>query len=162
MLLFLILIVIQTAFYLCYLCYLWELYSILVLMDLCIKTEFIYEDGLNQYCFNPCFNGSMYKTLLFAWLKQSSHVSILVLMDLCIKTSTVGLFHNDSCFCFNPCFNGSMYKNLTGGGKNSTVGFVSILVLMDLCIKTGLKQDKLTLYRGFNPCFNGSMYKNIL
>jgi len=41
----------------------------------------------NDFCFNPCFNGSMYKNrkpngdLPSLW-----PVSILVLMDLCIKT----------------------------------------------------------------------------
>ncbi len=61
--------------------------SILVLMDLCIKT-------LSELCkgdvgkgFNPCFNGSMYKNLFSLFgLFLLSLVSILVLMDLCIKT----------------------------------------------------------------------------
>ena len=39
-------------------------------------------------CFNPCFNGSMYKNwkerLTFG---KTMYVSILVLMDLCIKTA---------------------------------------------------------------------------
>ena len=35
--------------------------SILVLMDLCIKTILIYTAHQYQDCFNPCFNGSMYK-----------------------------------------------------------------------------------------------------
>ena len=64
--------------------------SILVLMDLCIKTVAANLTKIwNHGCFNPCFNGSMYK--------NSDHdqdfdidlsVSILVLMDLCIKTRT--------------------------------------------------------------------------
>ncbi len=62
--------------------------SILVLMDLCIKTE---ETGISfdteDICFNPCFNGSMYKNI--SRMKKCNLltlVSILVLMDLCIKT----------------------------------------------------------------------------
>jgi len=39
--------------------------SILVLMDLCIKTEEIYVDNVLIISFNPCFNGSMYKNNLF-------------------------------------------------------------------------------------------------
>ena len=35
--------------------------SILVLMDLCIKTDIEYADGKTGKCFNPCFNGSIYK-----------------------------------------------------------------------------------------------------
>ena len=62
-------------------------------------------------CFNPCFNGSMYKNKIkFDWEVKMKKVSILVLMDLCIKTSYfsfITLFEQ----CFNPCFNGSMYKN---------------------------------------------------
>jgi len=63
------------------------LVSILVLMDLCIKT-LLRGNRINlTRCFNPCFNGSMYKNEI--------HGEILTLDDE----------------CFNPCFNGSMYKN---------------------------------------------------
>jgi len=63
------------------------LVSILVLMDLCIKTFHYLIIQNNDYCFNPCFNGSMYKNTI-AILKKMLEilVSILVLMDLCIKT----------------------------------------------------------------------------
>ena len=62
-------------------------------------------------CFNPCFNGSMYKNPIFLLTKLIIiQVSILVLMDLCIKTARAGL---------QPISEA-----------------VSILVLMDLCIKT--------------------------
>jgi len=39
-------------------------------------------------CFNPCFNGSMYKNEKYQSLLCGIQevVSILVLMDLCIKT----------------------------------------------------------------------------
>ena len=61
--------------------------SILVLMDLCIKT-------ISSMKFFP----------------HQAIVSILVLMDLCIKTIVLWLefLRNQR---FNPCFNGSMYKN---------------------------------------------------
>ena len=88
-------------------------------------------------CFNPCFNGSMYKNLHWSPLVcQTPLVSILVLMDLCIKTIHI-LRVIIREFSFNPCFNGSMYKN------------ERVIVLM---IKFGTS---------FNPCFNGSMYKNL-
>ena len=62
--------------------------SILVLMDLCIKTDMHINCADDFYdCFNPCFNGSMYKNIP---ANQSFQTDI---------------------FCFNPCFNGSMYKN---------------------------------------------------
>jgi len=35
--------------------------SILVLMDLCIKTASGIAGSAERLCFNPCFNGSMYK-----------------------------------------------------------------------------------------------------
>ena len=37
--------------------------SILVLMDLCIKTYSFYNLRILFASFNPCFNGSMYKNL---------------------------------------------------------------------------------------------------
>ena len=63
-------------------------------------------------CFNPCFNGSMYKNRVYCPVSfQMGIVSILVLMDLCIKTIQIKAY-------FDIIF------------------IVSILVLMDLCIKT--------------------------
>ncbi len=38
-----------------------SLVSILVLMDLCIKTHNFWSSGVDIESFNPCFNGSMYK-----------------------------------------------------------------------------------------------------
>jgi len=112
------------------------LVSILVLMDLCIKTSPISPSHLSTPSFNPCFNGSMYKN----WAKGMSgyidtRVSILVLMDLCIKTVYL--------------------QELI-----PKVKYVSILVLMDLCIKTTLAGLSAWEKESFNPCFNGSMYKN--
>ena len=61
--------------------------SILVLMELCIKTIGGYMKSFFVFRFNPCFNGTMYKNSAG-----------------CLQTSgeIVG---------FNPCFNGTMYKN---------------------------------------------------
>ena len=56
-------------------------------MDLCIKTETERNTVSSCYCFNPCFNGSMYKNCV------------------CVRDKKLV---KDS---FNPCFNGSMYKN---------------------------------------------------
>jgi len=62
--------------------------SILVLMDLCIKTiEEIEAPYSFNGSFNPCFNGSMYKNFKkYRVFSIRVVVSILVLMDLCIKT----------------------------------------------------------------------------
>ncbi len=63
-------------------------------------------------CFNPCFNGSMYKNI-------TQTLTVLLLL-----------------YSFNPCFNGSMYKNDPQRFTDTARLSVSILVLMDLCIKT--------------------------
>jgi len=77
--------------------------SILVLMDLCIKT-LLY---------------------LFYFILIPS-VSILVLMDLCIKTFFLWHFMVIA-MGFNPCFNGSMYKNtFRCEGLNTISGFQSL------------------------------------
>ncbi len=83
-------------------------------MDLCIKTIISYTRSNRPVCFNPCFNGSMYKN---------------------IKNQLLCLL---SFLCFNPCFNGSMYKNPPLSHLVLQCLYVSILVLMDLCIKTRL------------------------
>ena len=89
-------------------------------------------------CFNPCFNGSMYKNPTLNLLKPKQPKS------------------------FNPCFNGSMYKNNEFVFYLAHGFIVSILVLMDLCIKTSASDvDRIHNYC-FNPCFNGSMYKNTI
>ena len=105
-------------------------------MDLCIKTHPLHWNLYNSCCFNPCFNGSMYKNKA-CFLREPDWilVSILVLMDLCIKTR---------------------WKSMSGYIDPR----VSILVLMDLCIKTALHWKIILLKKCFNPCFNGSMYKN--
>ena len=89
-----------------------EAVSILVLMELCIKTYYSIFSNSVQYGFNPCFNGTMYKNTLYT-IPVIAHilVSILVLMELCIKTKSPIIRR---CI-FDP---------------------VSILVLMELCIKT--------------------------
>ena len=62
--------------------------SILVLMELCIKTMVhIRKKIYLMLCFNPCFNGTMYKNILTPDFPLTPvTVSILVLMELCIKT----------------------------------------------------------------------------
>ena len=88
--------------------------SILVLMDLCIKTV----NGNCQLCifiksFNPCFNGSMYKNLV----KNDIIFGLYVCFNPCFNGS---MYKNQNCsvkswislISFNPCFNGSMYKNI--------------------------------------------------
>jgi len=137
--------------------------SILVLMELCIKTKHscnfwtILTSSFNpcfngtmyknffaflthqssQPCFNPCFNGTMYKNCLYwIWTIEAIKVSILVLMELCIKTNSLMITRNIWII-------------------------VSILVLMELCIKTNMPViSPLSRYMRFNPCFNGTMYKN--
>ena len=95
--------------------YIYSIYilvSILVLMELCIKTVPDAPTLLTSLSFNPCFNGTMYKNPGFAdYSPYRTHVSILVLMELCIKT-----------FLQFPSY---LDRHL-----------VSILVLMELCIKT--------------------------
>ncbi len=62
--------------------------SILVLMELCIKTlQCSIHGEYFRTGFNPCFNGTMYKN-------PCHQVGVLP--------------HYDG---FNPCFNGTMYKN---------------------------------------------------
>jgi len=106
-------------------------------MELCIKTEGGHCPQCCGECFNPCFNGTMYKNLFFIPISfYSWFVSILVLMELCIKT-----WENQNgkciyCQCFNPCFNGTMYKNGLNDEEWNWLVSVSILVLMELCIKT--------------------------
>jgi len=88
------------------------------------------------FCFNPCFNGTMYKNpSLFVASRAQVKVSILVLMELCIKTLFI---------CYLPF----------------TFSVVSILVLMELCIKTVSWLESQAHCVCFNPCFNGTMYKN--
>ena len=157
-------------------------------MELCIKTQEIeHLQGQVEKCFNPCFNGTMYKNII-GCVKETviSSVSILVLMELCIKTKTDISWDSFCHSCFNPCFNGTMYKNNIGAGKAVSEIWVSILVLMELCIKTSILLFSeifappvsilvlmelciktfigltlLQLWASFNPCFNGTMYKNI-
>ena len=135
--------------------------SILVLMDLCIKTPIPVVDYDWTVSFNPCFNGSMYKNGEAEFSHhQKGIVSILVLMDLCIKTGGTLSGAEAQLSCFNPCFNGSMYKNVIYLILQKQKQGVSILVLMDLCIKTYRLLIIYVKYLSFNPCFNGSMYKN--
>ncbi len=56
-------------------------------MELCIKTSLCQTHQLLCLCFNPCFNGTMYKNDSGESQRiEDTQVSILVLMELCIKT----------------------------------------------------------------------------
>ena len=106
-------------------------------MDLCIKTGSVSIPFVRKYsCFNPCFNGSMYKNA-FDIFYRSFHTS-----------------------CFNPCFNGSMYKNFISFCFNSRN------MRFNPCFNGSMYKNPpichlfAPLIKCFNPCFNGSMYKN--
>ena len=111
--------------------------SILVLMELCIKTMKRKLPSGEIESFNPCFNGTMYKNQANRWdWTQLRRVSILVLMELCIKT----LFQASFPFHFRGvsilvlmelCIKTEIRTHWRGQGME-----VSILVLMELCIKT--------------------------
>jgi len=103
--------------------------SILVLMDLCIKTVRELDTGFYEVGFNPCFNGSMYKN------HSDTHIYCLTIIR------------------FNPCFNGSMYKNNKILLRTMMEIYVSILVLMDLCIKTNRKLEDREDKRPFQSLF---------
>ena len=93
--------------------YIYTWVSILVLMELCIKTQiYIAFHFTSNISFNPCFNGTMYKNYLKCFFRQFDIIS------------------------FNPCFNGTMYKNGYARIQELVIFLVSILVLMELCIKT--------------------------
>jgi len=115
----------------------WNAVSILVLLDLCIKTRLSHSAHSHNPCFNPCFIGSMYKNQ--CWRIQSFAVRDgfnpcfigSMYKNLAYLASLSG-----QVFCFNPCFIGSMYKNLHWSPLVCQTPLVSILVLLDLCIKT--------------------------
>ena len=85
-------------------------------MELCIKQD---PPGMFTRIFtgfNPCFNGTMYKTVdQMHEVHYDDSVSILVLMELCIKTLFgVKRFKQKEICVSNPCFNGTMYgKQIT-------------------------------------------------
>ena len=57
-------------------------------MELCIKTIVANPETFSLACFNPCFNGTMYKNKYTPGeISGKDRVSILVLMELCIKTT---------------------------------------------------------------------------
>jgi len=86
--------------------------SILVLLDLCIKTQdFITNPITISTGFNPCFIGSMYKNPDNTLRAQYEFASF----NPCfIGSMYKNRFQDQMCMktvCFNPCFIGSMYKN---------------------------------------------------
>ena len=136
--------------------------SILVLMDLCIKTGRPSMGKTAFACFNPCFNGSMYKNIivLVIWLANIKSFNPCFNGSMYKNLRNI-IFALHSWQSFNPCFNGSMYKNTKSWMRNRSFLSVSILVLMDLCIKTTHSSLQFSVHCRFNPCFNGSMYKNL-
>ena len=44
--------------------------SILVLMELCIKTIILETKEIDEISFNPCFNGTMYKNIIIIFLTK--------------------------------------------------------------------------------------------
>ncbi len=113
------------------------LVSILVLMELCIKTIKTNAKGGKENGFNPCFNGTMYKNnqveIVSGFIPYSFNPCFNGTM---YKNGELLKSIPRNRYCFNPCFNGTMYKNFYNYNKQSV-----ILI-------------------GFNPCFNGTMYKN--
>ena len=106
-------------------------------MELCIKQD---PPGMFTRIFtgfNPCFNGTMYKTVdQMHEVHYDDSVSILVLMELCIKLYMFCSW-KEYFVSFNPCFNGTMYKTFFAMNEKQFCMYVSILVLMELCIKPG-------------------------
>ena len=87
--------------------------SILVLMDLCIKTKYRLKQGMSRFLgFNPCFNGSMYKNSARVFCKLQYGTCFNPCFNGSMyKNYQAGKLERIVCMCFNPCFNGSMYKN---------------------------------------------------
>ena len=114
------------------------------------------------YCFNPCFNGTMYKNYERIVKKSFNFFSFNPCFNgTMYKNRFVTCWLTPQNESFNPCFNGSMYKNNSSQILERIEIQVSILVLMDLCIKTVLTAVRTAISpTSFNPCFNGSMYKN--
>ncbi len=115
------------------------LVSILVLMELCIKTINCQQLTIVRLSFNPCFNGTMYKNILL----RGNRINLTRCFNPCFngtmyKNINQKVMKKYLLRCFNPCFNGTMYKNLT------------IINLTPHIVKR------------FNPCFNGTMYKNYI
>ena len=84
--------------------------SILVLMDLCIKTQDNASIWVQVFCFNPCFNGSMYKNSNIQDQKFGTY-SFNPCFNGSMYKNIILTSIQTTPDCFNPCFNGSMYKN---------------------------------------------------
>jgi len=106
-------------------------------MELCIKTVCNFTFSCIGICFNPCFNGTMYKNfVIIIAISDYFIVSILVLMELCIKTKTAGIVR----YCLH-CVSILVLmelciKTVLFDEYQTQINMVSILVLMELCIKT--------------------------
>ena len=63
-------------------------------------------------CFNPCFNGSMYKNSMFLEYKTSEEKGFNPCFNGSMYKNTIAEAEPETkTLSFNPCFNGSMYKN---------------------------------------------------
>ncbi len=64
-------------------------------------------------CFNPCFNGSMYKNTTASTVGKAS-IGFNPCFNGSMYKNADDFYDLMSCYwSFNPCFNGSMYKNNT-------------------------------------------------
>ena len=92
-------------------------------------------------CFNPCFNGTMYKNGIIRFLGSVLRIGFNPCFNGTMYKNAVFPIFGLAAKSFNPCFNGTMYKNdgiLITPGNNYCV---SILVLMELCIKTAMRTN---------------------
>ena len=111
-----------------------------------------------MFRFNPCFNGTMYKTGKLA-SKSNDPIGFNPCFNGTMYKTLLALFPLLKTLCFNPCFNGTMYKTGASISTKSPNIEVSILVLMELCIKHSHYFRREAHPVCFNPCFNGTMYK---
>ena len=73
-------------------------------------------------CFNPCFNGSMYKNSMFLEYKTSEEKGFNPCFNGSMYKNTIAEAEPETkTLSFNPCFNGSMYKNISFINKDLAV-----------------------------------------
>ena len=79
-------------------------------MELALEQETELFLALSLYSFNPCFNGTCFRTGSMKAVRN------------CPK-------------CFNPCFNGTCFRTVVGYYSGAMQFYVSILVLMELALE---------------------------